>query len=146
MFYSLLRVNGGWEPSAVAEELILSPLLSLAFPARFDLSHVRFFIYSGAWFWIFLLLFLHPSCRYPLCAANPMNLGGDPCLYPHPAVGWKLNLCRLSSCASLPGRIITALPSVFQGFDWANVCCGGVLLGVCTRFPFGLPTEFFTRG
>ena len=51
--YSPLQVNGGWEPSAVVEELILSPLLSLAFPARFDLSHVRFFIYSGAWFWIF---------------------------------------------------------------------------------------------
>ena len=112
---------------AVAGELMLGTIRrcgrSRFFAALFTfvprpillVTRATFFYIRGQGFWIFYCCFAPKlSLSSPRC--RPCEPCGAPWLYPRPGVSWKLNHCRLTSCALLPVRLGIAIPLAIQGF------------------------------
>ena len=114
---------------------VLAARLRFGSMADLYLSHVRLCLYMGVGgFWIFYCYF-GPELSLSSLRCRPCELFGAPCLYPRPGVGWKLNRCRLTSYALLPGRIVTTLPFAIQGFRLGIVFCGKDITRIVYTFP-----------
>ena len=80
-----------------------------------------------------ILFWLELSLSSP--HGRSLELRGLSCWCLRPGVSWKLNRPRLISCAAMPGRLVIALPSAIQGFDWVMFAAVGGITRVVYTFP-----------